>query len=144
MHAVFSRQDTYTLLNSIATTTLSSGGTTATSTQNSVTYDVPSQARIITVNTGETQLEVLATAASQGFFVMIPTANIRTNVDGTATAQVPVSSIPTDVQVPVSTAAAGGPLTDVFTSTGPVILSPTAPVPRGLAPMRPGVFRDCG
>lgn len=131
LHAVLSRQDTYTLLTSVAGTTLA-GGTTATAGQpETVAYAVPSQARISSLGPDQTQVEVLPTPSSQGFFANIPTANIRTNQDGTATAQVPRSVIPSDVVVPVAPSLPTGPLSDVFTSTGPVILSAySSSVPR--------------
>jgi hypothetical protein len=123
IHAVFSRQDTYTLLNSVASATLSVVPTGETDQQDTVTFSIPSQATITSLGIDQTQLQVLPTPSSQGFFVNVPTANIRTNADGTATALVPRSAIPSGAAVPSASTVPTGALSDVFTSTGPVILS---------------------
>ena len=126
LHAVLSRQDTYTLLNAISGNTLSSAPTSAT-TQNTVTYNVPQQAVFSFISgTDQASVQVLPTATASGFFVTVPASSIRTMAAGspvTATVEVPRSSIPSDAPLPPVSAIPTGPLSDVYITTGPVILS---------------------
>ena len=126
IHAVLNRQDTYTLLNSVATTTLgSTAATTAGATGQTgmiLSYNVPTEARYTPPVTNPTIVELgpagdpndphLSVMANQIFGspldgkVLIPSSDLRPGTPLPA-----VSTVPT------------GSLTDVFTATGPLILS---------------------
>lgn len=134
IHSILSRRDTYTLLNSVQPNALAQASTGGTTTQETVTYQLPDQARISILGQSESTIEVLATTASPGFLVNVPTSNIRVTAPGvsvedlfrggtgTGTVAVPRSLIPADGALPANQSVSISSLSDIFTSTGPVLL----------------------
>ena len=127
IHSVLSRQDTYTLLGEVATTALGNTPTSTSTAADTVTYKAPSEAIYTIVPGSESAtVQILPTAATRGFVVMVPISGIRTLApagSGDAEIQVPVSLLPSDVPRPATPAVSNGPLTGAFTSAGAVILS---------------------
>jgi hypothetical protein len=127
IHSVFSRQDVYTLLGSISTTTLGATPVPTSTDADSVTYQVPSEATYAIVPGSTTAtVQVLPVGATRGFVVIVPITSIRTLSpagSGNAEVQVSVSLLPSDVPRPATAAASNGPLSQTFTSAGAVILS---------------------
>ncbi|MDB5349056.1 MAG: hypothetical protein JWN86_303 [Planctomycetota bacterium] len=127
IHSVFSRQDTYTLLGSVATTALRATPTPTSAQADSVTYQVPSEATYtIAPGAAMATVQVLPVGSTRGFVLMVPISNIRTFApadSGKAEVQVPSSLLPADVLRPPTPAVSNGPLTQTYSSAGAVILS---------------------
>jgi hypothetical protein len=131
VHAVLSREDAFTLLQSPAvngTVTSLTAGTLAQ--QGTVTYSNLSKTDIISVNTDNTlTIQIPASPlGTPGFLVTVPNSAVLFNADGTITVQVPTSEIPTNLQTGGfgQVYAATAPLLNSVISSGSVRGSPTA------------------
>jgi hypothetical protein len=126
LHAVLSRQDTYTLLNAAGsiilpqTLNVSNGSTSPTV----VTFKIPQQAAMVSLGNETSVFQILPSGSTPGYYVTIPTANILTYPPGsavTASIQVPVSLLPPGIAVPSAPGVPTGPLSAVYTATAPVL-----------------------
>jgi hypothetical protein len=122
IHAVLSRQDTYTLLNSVATTVLGSTAANVVTQQATVTYTVPTQATWTPPLTDPMIVTIKGPTQSQDTYVSVPVSDIQgSSTNGTVT--LPLDQVPSGAPLPPTSTVPTGSLTQVFTATGPIILS---------------------
>jgi hypothetical protein len=125
VHTTLSDQDTFTLLTSPAMSSLigfsqsQASQSTATAT---VTYVLP-QSAIISLGDPNSVVAVPASGNLPGFVATVPNSNIRILGTGLISVQIPQSEVPANAPPPSNLEQLTGALANVFSATGPIIVS---------------------
>lgn len=120
VRSVLSNRDTYSLLGSPAVADVmnyTAGGSTTESDTVSYRLDPAN----VTLGTDTSLVQVPPQGGFAGFFATVPTKNIRQLDDGRYQVAIPTSLVPDNAPPPTQVSAAQSPLSQSFTTTGPLI-----------------------
>jgi hypothetical protein len=120
VQATLSDQDTYTLLNSSAMSTLIGFNQVP---SGFVTYVVPESDVLLIAGQPNATVLVPANGSVPGFTVVVPTTSIRPLSSGLVAVEIPLSEIPANAPPPTNVSQLTGTFADVFAATGPLIFS---------------------